>query len=231
MSFGKNLQFLRRMRNKMTQEDLADKLGVSRQTVSKWELDLVYPEMEKVLELCKLFSCSMDQLIREDMNLADEAYSDIRTECAGPFEYIRYTVISREPEDDAKTHVRMWAEQLGLCDPPIIGWDFPFVSQEQTNVYNMHGYTAALVIPERMAAEEAGYEVYSQQAAQYLAITIMQPFRAPFRLIPNAYKAILTYMQANGIKPRRDQNVIGCFEKEYSLNDTEYMDIYIAIEK
>ena len=37
MSFGQNIQFLRKMRNKMTQEELAEKLGVSRQTVSKWE--------------------------------------------------------------------------------------------------------------------------------------------------------------------------------------------------
>lgn len=35
MSFGQNLQFLRKMSNKMTQEELAEKLGVSRQTVSK----------------------------------------------------------------------------------------------------------------------------------------------------------------------------------------------------
>ena len=57
MSFGQNLQFLRKMRNKMTQEELAEKMGVSRQTVSKWELDTVYPEMDKVVELCNIFSC------------------------------------------------------------------------------------------------------------------------------------------------------------------------------
>ena len=56
MSLGKNLQFLRKMRNKMTQEQLAEKVGVSRQTVSKWELDMVYPEINKLVELCNLFS-------------------------------------------------------------------------------------------------------------------------------------------------------------------------------
>lgn len=230
MSFGNNLQFLRKMRNKMTQEDLAEKLGVSRQTVSKWELDLVYPEMEKVLELCRLFNCSMDQLIREDMNLADEAYSDIRMECTDPFAFIRYTVISREPEHDAKEHVRMWVKKLGLSAPHMIGWDFPVVSQEQANVYNMHGYTAALILPNETETTEIGCEVVRQRAAKYLAITIREPFRAPFRLIPNAYKAVLAYMQANGIKPCRDQSVIECFEREYVLNNTEYMDVYLAVE-
>ena len=38
MSFGKNLQFLRHLRENMTQEDLAEKMNVSRQTISKWEL-------------------------------------------------------------------------------------------------------------------------------------------------------------------------------------------------
>lgn len=55
MIFGQNLQFLRRMYHGMTQEELAEKIGVSRQTVSKWELDTAYPEMEKVIELCRFF--------------------------------------------------------------------------------------------------------------------------------------------------------------------------------
>lgn len=117
MSFGQNLQFLRKMRNKMTQEELAEKKGVSRQTISKWKLDIVYPEMSKVVELCTLFSCSMDQLIREDMNMSEEAYSDIRMEEVEPFHYIKYTVVSTEPEEDAISHVRAWANKIGIENP------------------------------------------------------------------------------------------------------------------
>ena len=106
MSFGQNLQFLRKMQGGMTQEELAEKLGVSRQTVSKWELDTAYPEISKVIELCSLFSCTMDQLIREDMTLTDKAYSNIRFEWVEAFRYLPYAVISREPEDDAKAHVK-----------------------------------------------------------------------------------------------------------------------------
>ena len=101
MSFGQNLQFLRKMRNRMTQEELAEKLGVSRHTVSKWELDVACPEMNKLLELCDLFSCSMDRLVREDICINDEAYSDIRMEEVPAFSYLRYAVVSMEPEEDA----------------------------------------------------------------------------------------------------------------------------------
>ena len=45
MSFGKNLQFLRKMHNSMTQEELAERMGVSWQTISKWESETAYPEM------------------------------------------------------------------------------------------------------------------------------------------------------------------------------------------
>ena len=230
MSFGQNLQFLRKMRNKMTQEELADRMGVSRQTVSKWELDAAYPEMSKVLELCQLFSCSMDQLIREDMNVIDEAYSDIREEWMEPFRYLPYAVISREPEDDAINHVRLWADQLGIRDPQIIGWDFPMLSQEQINVFHMHGYTAALILAEGCNVFDPQAEVCTNPKQKYLAITIRNPFEAPFRLIPNAYKTILTYMQTNSISGAYGKGLIDCFEKEYSMDGVPYMDVYIAID-
>lgn len=67
---GENLQFYRKREN-MTQEQLADKLEVSRQTISKWEAGTSYPEMEKLLQLCDLFSCTMDTLMREDASKAE----------------------------------------------------------------------------------------------------------------------------------------------------------------
>ena len=80
MSFGKNLQFLRKMHNSMTQEELAERMGVSRQTISKWESETAYPEMEKAFELYQFFSCSMDRLFRENMNMENyENYSTTTT--------------------------------------------------------------------------------------------------------------------------------------------------------
>lgn len=230
MSFGQNLQFLRKMRNKMTQEELAEKMGVSRQTVSKWELDVVYPELNKLVELCNLFSCSLDQIVREDMNVSDEAYSDIRVEWVEPFSYIRYAVISMEPEEDAIDHVNKWAKALHIENPQIIGWDFPVLSQEQINVFNMHGYAAALILPEGIKEPGNTAEVLYQERQKYIVITIKEPHIAPFRLIPGAYKALLTYMKTNGVKGKCEKSLIDCFEKEYDIDGVNYMDVYIAIE-
>lgn len=67
MSLGENLQFLRK-KNNITQEQLAEQLDVSRQSVSKWESDSSYPEMDKLLQLCKVFHCSMDDLVQGDVS-------------------------------------------------------------------------------------------------------------------------------------------------------------------
>lgn len=61
MTFGENLQFLRKRAN-MTQEYLAEKMEVSRQSVSKWESNSAYPETDAILRLCDLFHCVMSAL-------------------------------------------------------------------------------------------------------------------------------------------------------------------------
>lgn len=67
MSLGENLQFLRK-RDNITQEQLAETLEVSRQSVSKWESDTTYPEMDKLLQLANLFHCSLDDLIQKEIS-------------------------------------------------------------------------------------------------------------------------------------------------------------------
>ena len=61
-----------RKRAGMTQEELAEKLGVSRQAVSKWESDAAFPETDNILELCKLFHISADALLFGKENGAEQ---------------------------------------------------------------------------------------------------------------------------------------------------------------
>ena len=67
MKFGDNLKLIRKNK-KMSQEDLAEKVNVSRQSVSKWETGEAYPEMNNILELCKIFNCKINDLVHEDMS-------------------------------------------------------------------------------------------------------------------------------------------------------------------
>ena len=64
MKFGDKLIELRK-KNNYSQEDLAEKLGVSRQSVSKWESNNTYPETDKIIQIANLFDCSMDDLIND----------------------------------------------------------------------------------------------------------------------------------------------------------------------
>lgn len=224
MSFGKNLQYLRRLSGEMTQEALAEKLNVSRQTISKWELDTAQPEIDKAIELCRLFSCTLDNLFREEMNACDGAYSNLRVELVPAFRYVRHIVISTDPEGDSIDRVTYFARQNGVEKPRIIGWDFPYLSQEQINVYNMHGYAAAWILPEGLTLPNL--EIHEQKAHKYAAIHIESPFSNPFVTIPNAYKTLMEYMRLNGLEHRwKDKDVIPCFE-----TDGESMDVYIACE-
>lgn len=80
MGFSENLQVLRKMRN-MSQEQLAERLDVSRQAVSKWESGSGYPETEKLISICEIFNCSMDEIIKgkitADVNREKKEYEEL----------------------------------------------------------------------------------------------------------------------------------------------------------
>lgn len=231
MNFGKNLQILRKMTN-MTQEDLAEKMNVSRQTVSKWELGAILPEVEKLVELCEIFHCSTDRLLKGNLDYSNQAYSDIKLVTVEPFRYISYAVVSCEPEEDAISHVEGWAKHLQIENPYIIGWDFPQVSQEQGNVFHMRGYRAALILADGQDLGGLNAEIVSQSRQRYITITLEEvQEEGEFVIIPNAYKALMTYMAINGIKEKHDSAILPCYEHEYfDDKGVKFMEIYIAVE-
>ena len=68
MRIGEKITTLR-VKAGMSQEQLAESLGVSRQSVSKWEMDQALPQIDKVLPMCELFGISTDQLLQEKIEL------------------------------------------------------------------------------------------------------------------------------------------------------------------
>lgn len=77
MKFGDNLKSLRKSK-KISQEQLAEKVGVSRQSVSKWETGEAYPEMSNILALCSIFHCNINDLVNEQLIDLDSLDEEIK---------------------------------------------------------------------------------------------------------------------------------------------------------
>ncbi len=67
MNLGDKISSLRK-KNNFSQEDLADKVGVTRQTISKWELSETAPDINQAKTLSKIFNISLDELVCNDLN-------------------------------------------------------------------------------------------------------------------------------------------------------------------
>ena len=77
MKFGDNLKNIRKQR-RISQEDLAEKLGVSRQSISKWETGENYPSMQNIMCLCTIFKCKVNDLVHESFNDIDFMDKEIK---------------------------------------------------------------------------------------------------------------------------------------------------------
>lgn len=77
MTLGERLTLLRKEMN-LSQEEVAEKLNVTRQTVSKWELDQSTPDFDKIIPICKLYNISSEELLtgrKADANNSDQEYN------------------------------------------------------------------------------------------------------------------------------------------------------------
>ena len=101
MTMGEKLAKLRREHN-LTQEQFAELLMVSRQSVSKWELNTTYAGTEKLIRISKLCDCSLDYLLKDEI------------------EQIDINVV--EANEEAR-YIKLRAGVLTyLSFPPIFGW-------------------------------------------------------------------------------------------------------------
>lgn len=107
MTVGEKITKLRKEQN-LTQEQFAEILKVSRQSVSKWERDDTYPDTEKLIRISKLFDCSLDYLLKDELEQMD--------------------VNLASAKDDAEYDKMRAAVLTYLSFPPIFGWIVGIVS-------------------------------------------------------------------------------------------------------
>lgn len=107
MTVGEKIVKLRKEQN-LTQEQFADMLKVSRQSVSKWELDSTYPETVKLIRISKIFNCSLDYLLKDEVEQMD----------------INITAANEEAkENKIRAGILTY-----LSFPPIFGWIVGIIS-------------------------------------------------------------------------------------------------------
>mgnify|MGYP003290686610 FL=1 len=103
----------------MTQEQLAEKMHLSRQSVSRWEMDAAFPETDKLIRLSRLFGCSIDYLL-SNTAAGDEAKGEEALQSA--FFFIRScgcfflaTVQAGVPHIRPMGMIGLWEGKLLLC--------------------------------------------------------------------------------------------------------------------
>ena len=103
MTLGDKLTKLRK-ENNYTQEQLADILGVSRQALSKWENNAAYPETDKLIRMSELFDCSLDYLLKDNME-NDRSTQPKETEFSFSYSY-------RKKPFEKKSEKTLWGMPL-----------------------------------------------------------------------------------------------------------------------
>ncbi|WP_069987612.1 helix-turn-helix transcriptional regulator [Massilioclostridium coli] len=86
MTFQEQLIFLRKQKG-LSQEQLGEKIGVSRQTISKWELGSTTPEMEKLIQLSDFFDIPIDTLVGRHVSEQQDTRKNVCCRCSWHYEY------------------------------------------------------------------------------------------------------------------------------------------------
>lgn len=133
MSLGLKIQKLRKSKN-LSQEAFADVMMVSRQSVSKWELDQTHPEINKLIEIADYFQITLDELLRDNQG---DAADDIGLKVE---EDIRDREAPKEPDKTLVQLIRSLPMRVRLKLFIVITVLFFFVSYQVGDYYAFIAY-------------------------------------------------------------------------------------------
>ncbi len=161
MIFSEKLQLIRKSKG-MTQEDLAEKLAVSRQAVAKWESGQVYPDISNLIQISNLFNVTVDYLVRDQ-------------ECMVSYENTEDNDLSKLIEFRLEANVNTYAAYMNETDSTRIdSHDFSYSS-------GPYIYHDTYVGGEKFAGEEAIWvDGKIQYAMNYLGRVLEQQFSGDF---------------------------------------------------
>ena len=223
MFLGTNLQLLRR-RNTMTQEILAQRLGVSRQAISKWESGEAIPEMHTLLQLADLFSCGLDELLRQDLSAASSPVRIVRVKA---FRMVQYTMISPRAQQDVQDWLVHWAADQGLMNPSVLLWSFPYVTGEQKTRFSLNGFSSACILPPHVHPQQEYPPVCAQPDCTYALLTMEEPGGRSSDQISLGIRTILGHLQKTGIQKTAQEGILPCFERHYRRAGVPCVDIFL----
>ncbi len=82
MDLGNRIKAEREKLN-LSQDELAQRMNISRQAISKWETGKSYPDIEKILKLSEVFNLSLDELVKGDKNFQENLIKEGKTSMSG----------------------------------------------------------------------------------------------------------------------------------------------------
>lgn len=161
-------------------------------------------------------------------------YSSIQFTTLPAMNIARYAVVSSSPEQDAFAHMDDWAQQNGLFQTPgytprRIGWEFPFVSQEQTDHFGLRGYVAAYLLPDGFTMRNGGAEIVSIGADTYAVLTLAGVRANARDAVRHGYKLLRDYVNAGEYRTQSWVNRL-VFEEELVQDGTSSMTLFLPIK-
>ena len=115
MTLGEKIARERKKLN-YTQEQLADILEVSRQSISKWESDITFPETDKIIQLSQIFDCSIDYLLKDEITNKHQSKTTLSEKLS--------SIKDRMLTDQGKLRVKFALKIGGIIFAVLLAVDF-----------------------------------------------------------------------------------------------------------